>query len=124
MRRRSPFAAVCAAVIAACVLVPAGSSAPKTVPKCATSGLVVWVNTNGDGAAGSIYYKLEFTNLTASSCTLTGYPGVSVVDLAGHQLGSPGSRDTFATPHTVTLASGATKTATLRVVDAENFPAS
>ncbi len=124
MRRRPVFATFCAAIAASVVLVPAGSPATKTPPRCQTSGLVVWLNTEGDGTAGSIYYKLEFTNLTGSTCTLTGYPGVSAVDLTGHQLGSPAGHDTFAAPHTVTLAGGATKTATLRIAEAGNFPAS
>ncbi len=113
-----------AALAAAVLLVPAGGSAVVQAPKCPTSGLVVWVNTDGDGTAGSIYYKLEFTNLSGSTCTLTGYPGVSGVNLAGHQLGSPGGHDTATAAHTVTLANGATKTATLRIVEAGNFPSS
>lgn len=80
------------------------------------------MNTDGDGAAGSIYYKLEFTNLSGATCTLTGYPGVSGVDLAGHQLGSAGGHDPGTPVHTVTLTHGATKTATLRVTEAGNFP--
>jgi Domain of unknown function (DUF4232) len=110
------------ALVAALFLVPVGGSAVKSPPKCPTSGLVVWLNTNGDGAAGSTYYKLEFTNLSGSTCTLTGYPGVSGVDLGGHQLGSAGSHDTVTAVHTVSLANGATKSATLRVTEAGNFP--
>jgi hypothetical protein len=41
-----------------------------------------------DRAAGSIYYHLEFTNLSGRACTLVGYPGVSAINLSGHQLGS------------------------------------
>jgi hypothetical protein len=95
-----------------------------TTPKCTTSGLVVWLDTQGNGAAGSIFYTLELTNLSSRACTLSGYPGVSAVNLAGHELGSAASRDTSHTPHTVTLASGATATALLRIVQAGNFPTS
>ncbi|MDQ6776700.1 MAG: DUF4232 domain-containing protein, partial [Actinomycetota bacterium] len=80
------------------------------------------LNTQGNGAAGSIFYALELTNLSGQTCTLNGYAGVSAVDLAGHQLGSAASRDTSHTPRTVTLASGATATAVLRIVQAGNFP--
>jgi len=109
---------------------PAGNNAsPRTstttsTPKCATSGLVVWIDTQGDGTAGSIYYTLEFTNLSAHACTLGGYPGVSAVSLAGHQLGSAASRDHTTSAHTLTLASGTTATAVLRIVEAGNFPTS
>ncbi len=124
MSRLLLWRAVPAVLVAASFLVPVGGSAVKTPPKCPTSGLVVWVNTNGDGTAGSIYYKLEFTNLSGSSCTLTGYPGVSGVDLGGHQLGSAGGHDPATAVHTVTLANGATKAATMRVTEAGNFPSS
>jgi hypothetical protein len=86
---------------------------------------VIWLNNEpGGGAAGSVYYKLEFTNLSARPCTLRGYPGVSAVDLAGRRLGAAASREAFSQPSTVTLTRGATATATLRIVEAGNFPAS
>ncbi|MDA8038898.1 MAG: hypothetical protein M0Z69_07000, partial [Actinomycetota bacterium] len=42
---------------------PAGSRGAASAPKCATSGVVIWIDTQGNGAAGSIYYNLELTNL-------------------------------------------------------------
>jgi Protein of unknown function (DUF4232) len=95
-----------------------------STPKCATSGLVVWLDTQGNGAAGSDFYTLELTNLSGHTCTLGGYPGVSAVTLAGHQLGSAASRDNAIKPRTITLANGASATALLRIVDAGNFPSS
>jgi Protein of unknown function (DUF4232) len=119
-------AAACAAGLVS--LVPAygarnNTSTQASAARCATSGLVVWLNTNGDGAAGSTYFKLEFTNLSGHTCTLAGYPGVSAIDLAGHQIGAAASRSPSAA-HVVTLASAATATATLRIVQAGNFPPS
>lgn len=131
--RRHTVGVVAAAAIAGAIALAASPIATAsrartaTVPACTTSGLVIWINTTGNGTAGSIYYTLEFTNLSGHTCTLSGYPGVSAVNLAGHQLGSPGGRDTFSPAHTVTLAaSGAhqTATATLRIVEAGNFPSS
>ncbi|HEX4323202.1 MAG TPA: DUF4232 domain-containing protein [Gaiellaceae bacterium] len=124
MNRLLLLRAVPTALLAALFVVPACGSALKAPPKCTTSGLVVWLNTNGDGAAGSTYFKLEFTNLSGSACTLTGYPGVSGVDRSGHQLGTAAGHDPATAAHTVTLANGATKAATLRIVEAGNFPAS
>jgi Protein of unknown function (DUF4232) len=103
---------------------PALDLTTADTPKCATSGLVVWLDTQGNGTAGSIYYTLEFTNLSARACMLGGYPGVSAVSLAGHQLGSAASRDRTTTPRMVTLASGASATAVLRIVEAGDFPTS
>jgi Domain of unknown function (DUF4232) len=100
------------------------SATTAATPTCTTGGLVVWLDTNGNGAAGSIFYKLEFTNLSGHMCTLGGYPGVSAVNLAGRMLGTPASRDTSRTPKVVTLKQDATATAVLRIVDAGNFSAS
>jgi hypothetical protein len=91
--------------------------------KCTTSKLVVWLDTRGDGAAGSVFYNLKFTNLSGHTCTLVGYPGVSAVDLAVHQLGHAASRSA-SQARVVRLTQGATASATLRVVAAGNFPAS
>jgi hypothetical protein len=105
-------------ITAAITPAPATASAAA----CTTPGLVVWLDTQGNGTAGSIYYTLEFTNLSARTCTLGGYPGVSAVNLGGHTLGSPASRDHTTAAHVITLATGATATAVLRIVEAGNFP--
>jgi Protein of unknown function (DUF4232) len=83
--------------------------------------LVVWLNTQGDHTAGSAYYKLEFTNLSGRACALRGYPGVSAVDLGGHQLGSAATRDHSRPARLVRLAAGGTAAAVLQLVDAANF---
>ena len=114
----------------ASVLVLAGVSsaaAPKqgaATPACASSSLVVWLNSQGSGAAGSAYYNLEFTNLSGRRCSLFGYPGVSGVDLHSHQVGSSASRDTAHRPASVVLAAGASAHSVLRIVDAGDFPRS
>lgn len=119
------FAAAAALVPAAAVAAPGAAvhTARVTTPACATSGLDVWLNTQGQGAAGTIYYNLNFTNLSGSTCTLFGYPGVSGIDLGGTQLGSAASR-IGATPHTVTLANGATAFALVGIVQGGIFPPS
>jgi hypothetical protein len=93
-------------------------------PLCATSKLVIWINTEGNGAAGSIYYNLEFTNLGATSCVVQGYAGVSAVNLAGHQIGSPASRDRAFTPTLITLGHGESAKAILQVAETGNYPPS
>jgi hypothetical protein len=95
-----------------------------TTAKCATSAVVVWLDTNGDAAGGSTFFHLNFTNLSTRMCTLVGYPGVSVVDLAGHQLGSAAARNPSQAVRAVNLARGASATAVLRIVVAANFPSS
>jgi hypothetical protein len=119
------FAAAVALVPAAALAAPgaAGHAGRVATPACATSGLDVWLNTQGQGAAGTIYYKLNFTNLSGTTCTLFGYPGVSGVSLGGTQLGSPATR-VGATSHTVTLANGATAFARIGIVQGGIFPSS
>jgi hypothetical protein len=103
-----------------------GAAGPDAVaaatPPCKTSGLVIWSNNGaGGGTAGSVFYKIRFTNLSGHACTLTGYPKVSAVNLAGKQVGSAAQQETGQVPKLVKLANGATATALLRVVDAGNF---
>lgn len=105
-----------------------------TAPRCTTGNLVVWLNTMGNGAAGSSYYNLEFTNLSAHSCTLIGYPGVSALGTAGQQLGSSAGRNAEHPSQLITLSSGAsnagldgfltgnTATVILQITDAGNYP--
>ncbi|MGH2851046.1 MAG: DUF4232 domain-containing protein [Solirubrobacteraceae bacterium] len=114
-------AALATLALSAGALASAATSAAP--PACATSGLVVWLNTEGNGAAGSSFYTLNFTNLSGHTCSLRGYPGVSAIDLAGRQIGSPAGRDSGGGPgRLVTLRNGHAASATLRIVDALNFP--
>ena len=114
-----------AAVASAAVIIPAAAQgAAAAAPPCTTSGLVAWLDTQGNGAAGSVFYTLELTNLSGRTCTVEGYAGVSAVNLAGHALGSAAARDHTVTPRLVTLAGGASADAVLRIVQAGNFPPS
>jgi hypothetical protein len=76
------------------------------------------------GTAGSIYQVITFTNLNNVACTLYGYPGVSLGNgTPVTQVGAAADRDTTSSPTTVTLAPQGVASATLRIVDAGNFPA-
>ena len=117
-------ALVSALLVAAVAVAPAPAARSTSAAACTTSNLVVWLNTTGNGTAGSIYYKLELTNQSGHPCSLYGYPGVSAVNLSGHRLGSAGGRSTVARPRVITLANGATATANLQVTEAGNYPSS
>jgi len=86
---------------------PTPSSA-AVAPACTTANLDVWLNTTGNGAAGSSYYNLNLTNLSPHSCSLFGYPGVSAITQAGIQLGSSAGRDAEHASTRITLASART----------------
>jgi hypothetical protein len=86
----------------------ARTSAPA-ITRCTASELGVWVAVDqGNGAAGTIYYPLEFTNLSQHTCYLYGYPGVSALDSNGNQLGAPAGWGPLAGARIVNLAPGAT----------------
>jgi hypothetical protein len=98
------------------------SPTPAGPPPCPTSALKSSVGT-GNGAAGSTYYPLEFTNASSAACTLFGYPGVSfVTGTGGSQIGRAASRNPAVGSTLVTLAPGSTAHATLQVVNAMNYP--
>lgn len=55
-------------------------------------------------AAGSRYTTVVLTNTAATPCTLEGYPGVSLADAKGAQIGHPAKREANATMGQVMLA--------------------
>ena len=99
-------------------------AAPGGTAACPTASLGLKLGLS-QGAAGSVYQVLDFTNISNVTCTLYGYPGVS---LAGgqpvSQVGLAASEDPTPPRKLVTLAPGQVANALLRVVDALNFPAS
>jgi len=122
---RSPRASRAAALAGALALgaLLACAHAPGAraggAPLCRTSGLVAWLDDEpGGGTAGSIYYKLELTNLSGHACTLRGYPGVSAVDLRGRELAGGAAHETLHAPRLVTLSQGQSAGAVLRILDA------
>jgi uncharacterized protein DUF4232 len=117
-----PRLVTCAFVAGLAVAAGSVAHAAGGTPACATGGLVAWLDTNGDSAAGSTYFKLKLTNLSGRRCALTGYPGVSAVDLAGRQLGSAAGRNAHTRPSTVSLAPGRTAAAVLQVAHAGVYP--
>lgn len=107
-----------------------GSSSPSAPPagpaECATSDLKVVVGQS-NGAAGTIFYNLDFTNTSASACFLRGYPGVSLVSApssAGSQLGADAKRNPVTPSTQITLNPGGAAHAVLGIAEAGNFPAS
>jgi hypothetical protein len=73
-----------------------------------------------EGTAGTFYYPLIFTNTGSTTCTLQGYPGVSLVGSSGNQIGTPATRTTTSSPTLVSVAPGGTTRATIGLADANN----
>jgi hypothetical protein len=100
------------------------TAAPATTPatpvgpaRCPTRSLVAKLGLS-QGTAGSVYQVIDFTNISAVTCTLYGYPGVS---LAGGtpvtQIGLAATENPKPPRELVTLGSGGTVNALLRIVD-------
>ena len=111
-------AAVAAGSSGAALAADTSRAAPAAVRACTADDLGAWVAVAQlDGAAGSVYYPLQFTNLSRHACAMRGFPGVSAVDRNLHQLGSPAGRAHVVPVRTVVLAPGRTAHAVLRYGD-------
>ena len=114
--RNQPTPTSAPAPSAAATATPAGPTA------CTTSQLALHV-LPGSGAAGTEYYSLSLTNDSQVTCTLTGYPGASLVNAAGAQLGPAANRDTVSAVNTLTLGIGQAAYATLGLPNPGNYTA-
>jgi Protein of unknown function (DUF4232) len=100
---------------------PAGAASPaRVVPACRATQLTVWQAIPADGAAGSFYYQLEFSNVSRTTCTLFGFPGVAAIDTQNRILGRPAAREAGPSARVV-LAPAATAHAVLRLIDVGVF---
>jgi hypothetical protein len=96
---------------------PAASPGPSALASCATSALRGSLGATSV-AAGTFYYPVQLTNISAADCTLYGYPGVSVVTgPEGAQIGDFATRIATFSAQLVTLAPGATVHATMQTPD-------
>jgi Protein of unknown function (DUF4232) len=99
-------------------------AAPGGPPGCATRYLKATVGI-AQGAAGSTYQVIDFTNIGTATCSLYGYPGIA---LAGGtpvtQIGAAATRTAQTAPSLVSLAPGKVANALLRITVAQNYPAS
>jgi len=108
----------------------AASAAPAThgpataaaTAACSSSNLRISLGVGG-AAAGTDFTVLDFTNGGSAPCTLRGFPGVSLADSTGAQIGAAATRNPVRPSTLVTLAPGAKASAELGVANAENYPA-
>jgi hypothetical protein len=84
--------------------------------QCSTADLKLTVGPE-NGAAGTVYYPVEFTNTSTSTCAIYGFPGVAFVTRPGGSvIGAPAARSATE-PGLITLGPGAIAHATLAVSD-------
>lgn len=98
IRHTATLALAGSALVLGVAVAPAGAAGPA----CRTGQLVAWIDTQPNGAAGTIFYTLNFTNV-GQRCTMRGYPGISAIDRTGRRLGTPATRDAVKPVRTVTL---------------------
>jgi hypothetical protein len=101
---------------------PAVAVQSTGTPRCQTSGLRVSFGQT-QGAAGTIYTAILFKNLSRTSCTLTGFPGLSFLDAHGKQVGPAAARDPRPV-RTLTIAPGKTIFSSMGIAEAANYPTS
>jgi len=119
----SPSSAASPASTAPASTAPATSLSPAVTgpPPCATSGLNVTLGASS-GYAGGVDVPIVFTNTSGATCTLSGYPGVSLVSAPPYtQIGLAAQRASTVPVKLITLATGAAANAVLQIVDALNF---
>ena len=93
--------------------------------KCLASQLTATLGAGSGSGAGHAYPYLVLTNKGSTTCTVTGYPGVSFVSNGnGTQLGAAATREAAGIPiTTLTLTPGAAAHAQLSITLAGNYDA-
>ncbi|MFF1833487.1 DUF4232 domain-containing protein [Streptomyces sp. NPDC058231] len=77
--------------------------------RCTTKELTMRL-AQGDPGAGQIHYQLTLVNKSSHSCTLTGFPGVSLIKRDGSLIGKPADREGAAGRATVIGAGDSAET--------------
>lgn len=91
----------------------ATASHESTVPGCTAQRLAISLGsgTGITASSGTARYLVDFTNVSPTSCTLTGYPDVAAYDARGEgydQVGNAAGQDKSLTTRRVVLGPGAT----------------
>jgi hypothetical protein len=127
--RRVGVALIALAAIAApaAALAAPGSAArpaaAAAVRWCNPPQLMIWLGIPGGATAGSLYYPLEFSNLSHHTCTLRGFPRVLAIGSNGKQLGNPAAHVYTGPVPLVTLRPGQSAHAVLQIAVAGVYPA-
>jgi len=121
--KATPAASASSAAASTTPATGAASPTAGAAPACPTRSLGLKLGL-AQGAAGSTFQVIDFTNISNATCTLYGYPGVS---LAGgkpvKQIGLAAAESHTTARKLVTLNPGAVANAVLQIAHAVNFPA-
>jgi hypothetical protein len=105
----------------------AATATPTTAPTAtatAATGCDLKLSTlnNGGGTAGTFYQNIVLTNNGTSTCTLTGYPTVSLLNSAGTTVGNA-TNSTTVTAKSISIAPGKAAYSAVGFPDSGNFSA-
>jgi len=95
------------------------STTAASIVRCQSMDLTASISA-ANGAAGTSYQNVVLTNHTNHTCTVTGFPGISLVDAGNNVLGQPATRN-GAAGATVTLAPNTSAAATIALPNPANF---
>ena len=120
--RMSTFAvgamACTAVVLGSAPAMAAGSVAASAVktPTCATSQLTAALG-GSDAGAGNLYRFLVLTNHSKTGCELDGFPGLSLLNAHGQQIGAPATFDHNIAGSPVTVRPGQSVSDTIHTLN-------
>jgi Protein of unknown function (DUF4232) len=118
------LASPAAAVTPAAAMTPPPSATPVGPAPCLSRYLAAKAGV-AQGTPGSTYQVIDFTNLDNVSCTLYGYPGVSLAGgMPVTQIGLAAAEGGTTPRELVTLAPGGVANALLQIVHSASYPAS
>ena len=105
---------------------PSAARSTAAAGPCPSAALKVSLNTAAAGvAAGTSLIPLQFTNVSATACTLPEYPGVVLASgSAGPDIGAPAIRQQSGQAAVLVLAPSGVAHAWLQVQSVANYPAS
>jgi hypothetical protein len=95
--RRALAVAAAALACSAALLPTMAQAAPDShaspqAARCTAANTYVWFALSPSGAAGTIYYPIEFTNLGSRTCWISGYPRVYGMRASGARFGPAAGR--------------------------------
>jgi hypothetical protein len=94
---------------------------PAAETTCNADELSLAMASSSQSGAGTLAYDIIFTNVGKRTCALGGFPGVSLVNDNGNQIGTPAARTTSYTEKKVPLAPNTKVKAVLSTSNSANF---
>jgi len=102
---------------------PGGQTSTNTSTPACTDADLTLAKAMSQGAAGTEGITYSFTNNSADACTLTGFPGVKLLDASNKQLGEAAATDGTTPDTTLTLQKGDVAYANVLFPNPANFAA-